>query len=473
LVADRVGPRGPCGVRPRGRRAGGRVLLRSLRGADPPTVQPTDPADVSTDVAPADLLRPIEPDHRLEQDRNAFDDPPAGYDPRRFRIEPVPREDRRIREFFEIEPYAPLGWRLGSFIFYSELEVGGGWDSNVFYQPSAQSDWLAEIDSETRLVTDWENHALEFRIRNGIGYYPDLPDQGDQQSTYELLGRIDVRRSTNLEVVAGRDLAREDANAIDAATPGGGRGDETTDRLTLAANHRFNRLSLSLRGGLRETTYDDDPFAAARNFTQRTLTGRAAWTFRPTLAAFAEFGYDRRDREAPALDDGLTRSSDGVRIRLGLSFGQTGEILRGEASVGYGRQHPDTADLPDVEIFLVDANLAWRITPLTSLLLTAETSIDETSVSGASASISRRIGLAVSHAFRRHPIREAGVTYASQEYVGSSLDEHEVEFRERAEYVVDRYWAFFSEARHSWFRSTAPDRDYEATSIRTGVRLRN
>ena len=120
-----------------------------------PTVQPTGPGDVSTDVAPADLLRPIEPDHRLEQDRNAFNDPAAGYDPRRFRIEPVPREDRRIREFFEIEPYAPLGWRLGSFILYSELEVGGGWNSNVLNQPSAQSDWLAELASETRLVTDW------------------------------------------------------------------------------------------------------------------------------------------------------------------------------------------------------------------------------------------------------------------------------------------------------------------------------
>ena len=142
-----------------------------------------------------------------------------------------------------------------------------------------------------------------------------------------------MRRSTNLEVVAGRDLAREHANAIDAATPGGGRGDETTDRLILAANHRFNRLSLSLRGGLRETTYDGDPFAAARNFTHRKLTGRAAWAFRPTLTAFAEVGYDRRDREGPTLDDGLSRSSHGERVRLGLSFGQTGEILCGEAGL--------------------------------------------------------------------------------------------------------------------------------------------
>ena len=193
-MANRVERGSPGGVGRHGRRAGAqreRALLRSLRGTDTPTVQPTSPGDISTDLAPADLLRPIEPDHRFERDRNAFSAPGVGDDPRRFRIEPVPREDRRIREFFEIEPYSHLGWRLGSFILYSELTIGGGWDSNVVYQPSAQSDWLAEIDPETRLVTDWENHALEFRVRNGIGYYRDFPDQGDQQSTYELRGRAE------------------------------------------------------------------------------------------------------------------------------------------------------------------------------------------------------------------------------------------------------------------------------------------
>ena len=257
------------------------------------------------------------------------------------------------------------------------------------------------------------------------------PTLGDAQSTYEFRGRLDVLRSTNLEIVAGHDLVREDANAIDAASLDGTRGNQTVNRVTVAANHRFNRLSLNLRGGLSETTYEDDPFAAARNFTQRTLTGRATWSFRPTLAAFGEVGYDRREREGPVAGDGLSRSSDGERVRLGLSFGETGAILRGEASLGYGRQRPDAAALPDAEAFLIDANLAWRITPLTSLLFTADTNIDETSVAGASATVGRRMGLAVRHAFRRHLIGETGVTYASQDYVGSTLDENEIEFRAR------------------------------------------
>ena len=70
LVANRVERGSPGGVGRHGRRAGAqreRALLRSLRGTDTPTVQPTSPGDISTDLAPADLLRPIEPDHRFER----------------------------------------------------------------------------------------------------------------------------------------------------------------------------------------------------------------------------------------------------------------------------------------------------------------------------------------------------------------------------------------------------------------------
>ena len=42
-----------------------------------PTVRP-EPGDFSADLKPADRLGPREPDLRLEADRNAFNDPPAG-----------------------------------------------------------------------------------------------------------------------------------------------------------------------------------------------------------------------------------------------------------------------------------------------------------------------------------------------------------------------------------------------------------
>ena len=437
-----------------------------------PIVRP-EPGDFSADLKPADRLGPREPDLRLEADRNAFNDPPAGYDSRRFQIEPVPLADRRIRDLFEIEPYEHLGWRLGNFILYSQIEISGGWDSNVFYEPSARADWLAAINSETRLVSDWDNHALELRMRHAGDFHRDFPGQDDAARIYELRGRLDVRRSTKIEATIGRDTTREEANAIDAAPNAGSRRDVTTDRATVSANHSFNRLSLDLRGAFRNTTYDDPAMTPSRDFEQRTITGRASWSFRPTLAAFGELGYDHRDRAAAPASDGLSRSSDGERVRVGLSLGQTGAILRGEASIGYGRQRPDSTALPDVHAFLIDANLAWRITPLTALLFTAETTIDETSVAGASAAVNRRLGVGIRHAFRRHLIGEAGLTYGVQDYRGGALDETSIEFRSRVEYAVNRHVALFSEARHTRFDSTAVNRDYDATSVRFGARLRN
>ncbi len=332
---------------------------------------------------------------------------------------------------------------------------------------------MAAIDSETRLVSDWDNHALELRMRHAGDFQRDFPGQDDAARTYELRGRLDVRRSTRLEATIGHDTTREEANAIDAAPNAGSRRDVTTDRATVSANHSFNRLSLDLRGGFRNTTYDDPLTTPSRDFNQRTITGRASWSFRPTLAAFSELGYDRRDRAAAPASDGLSRSSDGERVRLGLSFGQTGAVLRGEASLGYGRQRPDSAALPDVHAFLIDANLAWRITPLTALLFTAETTIDETSVAGASAAVNRRLGVGIRHAFRRHLIGEAGITYGVQDYRGATLDETSIEFRSRVEYTVNRNVALFTEARHTRFDSTATGRDYDATALRFGARLRN
>lgn len=79
-----------------------------------------------------------------------------------------------------MEPYVQLGWRLGSFILFSELEIAAGWNSIVFYEPDARDDLLLSLCSEMRLVLTWDNHALEFRTINGAGFY-DTQDAGTDQ----------------------------------------------------------------------------------------------------------------------------------------------------------------------------------------------------------------------------------------------------------------------------------------------------
>src|SRR5690606_25022393 len=110
-----------------------------------------------------------------------------------------------------------------------------------------------------------------------------------------------------------------------------------------------------------DTTYSrvDGMDNTDRDTVETRQAVRAGWELKPTLTVFAEGELNQRDkREAPA--DGIPRDSDGYRTRVGVDFGATGALLRGQVSVGYGHQTPRDSRLAPVDAFLFDANLAWR-----------------------------------------------------------------------------------------------------------------
>lgn len=439
------------------------------------------PSSSSANSASDDLARlpenpssQLEPDLRPQRDRDAFENPPAGHDPRFFRIELAPLTDRRTRQFFEAETFPHLGWRFGSFILFQEFEFAPAWDSNVLLSNDPESDWRADFMSETRLVSDWANHALELRMVHNRSYYRALTSENDAEQTYELRGRLDISRRTNIEARGGHEIRQESRNSVDAtATLNTPRSDVVTNRANVTVNHRFNRLSLQLRGGHADTAYDDNGSVNDRDFKSRTTALRAQWEFRPSFSVFGEFEHDQRRYDAVASSDGLSRNSHGERYRAGIALGQTGEYLRGEASIGYGIQRPSAGAISDVEAFLIDANVAWRITPLTSVLFDARTNFGETSLAGSASVIERRVGASLRHAFGHRLIGETGVSYGTQDYRGSTLNEHDVTLNANVEYSLNRHAALFSRLQHVRFRSSNPARDYNTSTVMIGARLRN
>ncbi|MGI9390721.1 MAG: outer membrane beta-barrel protein, partial [Boseongicola sp.] len=228
-----------------------------------------------------------DPDQRARRDREPFENPPAGHDPRYFQIEIEPLADRRTRQFFEAEPFPHVGWRLGSFILFQEFEIGPAWDSNVLLGRDARGDWRADFLSETRLVSNWTNHALELRMLHDRSNHNKFTQEDDVQQIYELRGRLDITRRTNLEARAAHEIGQESRNSIDATVSSGApRADVTTDRVNLTLNHRFNRLSVQLRGGHTRTSYEEPTGGTTndRDFKSRTIALRAQWEFRPTFS---------------------------------------------------------------------------------------------------------------------------------------------------------------------------------------------
>jgi hypothetical protein len=446
--------------------------------------QPDDGVFVQADPQLVeDGLDPTRVDQRDSADRGQFDfeanpDPlPDGNEllQQIDRIDPLdPASNRRVAQFAALEPYDPLGIRIGTFVLFPEAELALVRFSNVFSSPDGQSDYAGELRPSLRLVSDWSNHALEVSATGDLSNYTRFSSENDRGFSLEARGRADITRRTNVQGAIRRDRSQEDRSAIDAAQAGE-RASVTTDAITGSFNHRFNRLSLQLRGGISDTEYADPSTGSLndRDVVEKTSAVRASWEFKPTLQVFVDVEGNDRSYQAASSADGRLRNSQGLRLRTGVSFGDSSQILRGEVSLGHARQDLEDRRLEDANGFIADANLAWRINGLTSLLLTASSDISAvTQTANSGAVLERRAGVEARHAFRRHLIGSIGVEGTRRDYAGIDVDETEFALSLGLEYFLSREAVAFTRYEHTVFRSDFAGSDYESDEIRVGLRLR-
>lgn len=447
----------------------------------PPQEPPRDGEVVVGEPVPAeDGSDPTRVDGRSDEDVAAFEHPPAGFDPEAFSVEVEPILDRRPARLFRFEPFDPVGIRAGSFVIYPEVELDAAAFNNLFHTSvSPRSDISLEMRPTLRAVSAWRVHALEFRLTGLSSFHNHYPGEDDRAYLLEARGRIDIARQTNIELIASHQVDQEARGSINAATPGEPRTEVTTEKALVAFNHRFNRLSIQLRGGITEYDYGSITSTSGaiitndeRDMRELQAALRATWEFKPALLVFAEAQFLSRVHGAVSLSDGISRDSDGNRWRLGVSFGNKGQIVRGEASVGWGRQRPEDSRLAEIAGIIVDANLAWRINALSSLLLTARSDIGESTSAGSGGAMSRQAGIELRHAFRRDIIATAALRYAVQSYEGIDLTERELVAALTLERYLSREIAVFARYQHTNFDTDAIGRSFEADEVRIGMRIR-
>lgn len=440
--------------------------------------------DTPEDRPVVDGVDPTSVDLRTREERELFETAtsqtqPAGYDPLLFQIEDIDplTTDRRIERLFRDEPYDPIGIRLGGFVYFPDAEITGVTTNNVLSSPTPSSDVSLDVNLNSRLVSDWKAHALEFRTRSVLSFYDEFQTEDDRGYTLEARARLDFDKRTNLQGLVSHDLRQEGRGAIDASTAGP-RPDVTTDQANLAFNHRFNRLNVQLRGAVTDLAYDDittglsPSINSDRDSTTTEEAVRASWEFKPTFSVFTDIEINQRKFDKPAQGDLIFRDSNGTRTRLGVDFGSTGQILRGEVSLGVGTQTPDDARLDEVVTFLADSSLAWRMSDLTSVLLTAQSDIFDTNTIGSSGVASHQAGIELRHQFRKYLIATAGLTYTGRKFEGVSLREKELRAVLGAEYFINREFILFGRYEHVDFNSNQVASDYTADEFRLGVRVR-
>ncbi|MEQ1648413.1 MAG: outer membrane beta-barrel protein [Hyphomicrobiaceae bacterium] len=456
---------------------------RERQDGDPePLIAPGAEADgdinVAAPVAAAEGTESVAGDNRSPEDRAAFETPAAGYDALAFQIELDPATDRRPARLARFEPYTPKGVRAGSWVIFPEIESGFSATNNALRGTDRRSDLIFDVRPTLRAVTDWKQHAIDVKASGFLSQYRENDFANERAYLFEARGRFDLGKRTNIEVlgVTRRDPdSPSDATAADSIR---GRANFVTQQAAMALNHRFNRLSVQLRGSLTDVEFDGGVTNAGvfrsnaeRNSVQRDLSLRAAWAFKPTLSVFSEYALnDRRFETAPT--DGISRDSDGDRIRFGVSFGNTAKIWRGEVAVGYGRQNGKDSRLTDAAGVILDANLAWRPSELTSLLWSARSDLGTSTDVGKFNSKQQLYGVELRHGFQRNLIGMAGIKTQATAYEGISLNERETTAEMGLDYYVSHAASVSLHYQHLWFNSSAAAADYSADTVRVAFKYK-
>lgn len=197
---------------------------------------------------------------------------------------------------------------------------------------------------------------------------------------------------------------------------------------------------------------------------------RVAYEITPGVKPFVEAGGDRRVRDESIDDAGYARDSAGFLARAGSTFELT-RTLTGEASAGYARRVYTDNRLPILAGPTLDGKLVWSATPLTTVTARAATELNETTVQGASGSISHTVSVDVAHALFRHVTLGAGLAFTDTQYRGASIAEQTWAGALRAEYAFNRYLRARGSYSYEKFHSTQPGDGYNAHVFLLGMRV--
>ena len=181
---------------------------------------------------------------------------------------------------------------------------------------------------------------------------------------------------------------------------------------------------------------------------------------------------NQRDYAEAAQSDNINRSSTGQRYRFGVSFGNTGTILRGEISLGYGVQTPDNPRLHPVDGLIIDGNATWRVTGLTSVLFNASSDVSETTTTDVGGAFYRYAGIEVRHQLRSYLVASAGLIYATQNSQDGIINDTDFRQTLGLEYYANRNWVLFDRYAHVNFDGVGVPNDYTGDEVHFGVRWR-
>src|ERR1700744_1220173 len=390
------------------------------------------------------------------------------------------------------DPFGDVGHYYGSFLIKEAVEVSGGYNSNPGRtdQPKGLPFWV--VAPEFLAVSDWDRHALVADLRGSFTGYggklpltddnavsPAPPNVDQPAFTRHVDGRIDVSNYTHLTGEARLLVGTDNPGSpnIQAglaryplfATFGGTLGiDQSFNRLDVAAGATFDRTAYQNSTLTDGTTSSNDD----RNFNQTGGVARVSYELSPMMKPFVEVEGDTRVHDLQFDRNGYDRDSTGGYAQAGTTFEFT-RLLTGDLSVGYEARNYADPRLSQLAGLLTAASLVWTATPLTTAKFNMTTSIDETTLPGASGVLTHLYNFEVDHDFRRWLTAIGKFTFGTMDYQGYGRTDQVYTWEGDLIYKLTRNFWIKGSVSQSQLDSNIAGASSAATVVMLGVRAQN
>jgi len=393
------------------------------------------------------------------------------------------------------EPYETLGVGVGSLRLSPFVESSGGYDTNpnrlpayagggappnAYNSPVPSS--LLRVDTGFRLRTDWARDDLKADLRLGYVDYFDNAPASRPDGAGSFVGRYDATRDTAIDWL-GRfwlDTQRPGAPALSSGLPNvyvTNRPLVVTAGTSLGVTQKFGRLDVSLRGAYDRAIFENATYTdgstlnlESTDYNDYGVLGEVGYELTPDVRPFLKVAFDSRIHDSFLDPYGYARDSTGFLARGGVKL-KFSELLTGEAAVGYAEREYRDPRLPPVSTPTLDGSLAYTPSALTTMTLRMTTTINETTLQGASAQVTHALGFEIAHdLFRNLRVTPLG-NFFENAYVGSSTVERGYTLGAKIDYKITRSIALKASYSHERLNSSAQNSNYQADVFMAGVRL--
>ncbi len=393
----------------------------------------------------------------------------------------IPSYKRVRKPIPDADPFLPTGVQVGQLRLLPFVEATTGYETNpnqvtTGVKPSP----VLRAEGGLDIASDFDTHSLTGSLRGGYSDFPTNSAANRPDANGLVDGRIDVTRDDQINLEGRFSISTQTPGSPLLAVPNSvfitNRPTIVTEGATVGGAHTFSRLTLGLKGTIDRTEYGDatqsdgSTFRFSQdNYNDYGVVARASYEVTPAFSPFVEAGADTRVRDNPVDLSGYLRDSVGVLARGGAVV-EFSRLLTGTISAGYADRHYADPRLGDLRGPTVDAALIYTATPLTTVKLTASTTLSETTLAGSSGAISRSVSLEVDHQLFRNFTLSGIATYQPNEYQGLVVNEAFTTFTGKATYSLSRDVQVFASASRQNLNTTLNDGFTDYIYL-TGIRL--